>query len=140
VRFSDNIARMWVGFFIPILCFVLVKIDQCFGEPEPVITDALSAVSSILGITSSISSLLSSAGHMTSSGYKEGIFIRQKDGGCLDAEMESYNCWNPTLSLTGYKGFVVTIQFRSDVPNIETNFGEPQLKTRFQNVVAVLWI
>jgi hypothetical protein len=108
VRFSDNIARMWVGFFIPTLCFVLVKIDQCFGEPEPVITDALSAVSSILGITSSISSLLSSAGHMTSSGYQEGIFIRHKNGTYLDAGMESYNCWNPTLSATSYEGFATT--------------------------------
>jgi hypothetical protein len=104
---------MWVGFVIPTLCFVLVKVDQCFGDPEPVIGEALGAVTSVLGMASSISSLLSSAGDMSPNGFKEGIYIRHKNGGCLDAEMESNNCWNPTLLGTGYEGLAVAKTFCS---------------------------
>jgi hypothetical protein len=104
---------MWVSFVIPTLCFVLVKIDQCFGEPEPGIIAGIGAVSSIVEIASSIDGFLSSAGHMTSKGYKEGaIYIRHEKGGCLDAGRESYNCWNPTLGIfTRFKRFAVTIKF-----------------------------
>jgi hypothetical protein len=91
---------MWVGFFISTLCFVSVKIDQCFGEPEPVTMEGIGAVSSLVEITNSINGLLSSAGHRTSKGYKEGgILIRHEKGGYLDAGMESYNCWDPTLGI-----------------------------------------
>jgi hypothetical protein len=104
---------MWVGFVISTLYFELVKFDQCFGEPEPVIMEGIGAVSSIVEITNSINSLLSSAGHMTSKGYKGGIHIRHEKGGYLDAGMESYNCWDPTLGLfTKHYRFDVTITFR----------------------------
>jgi hypothetical protein len=109
VRFSNNITRMWVGFVIPTLYFVLVKIDQCFGEPEPLIGEALGAVASIVGIASSISSLLSSASQRN----EGGIYIRQEKGGCLDAGLKSYNCWNPTIGeYAKDERFAETITFR----------------------------
>jgi hypothetical protein len=93
VRFSNNNTRMWVGFVIPTLCFVLVKIDQCFGEPKPGIIAGIGAAANIAEIASSIGGLLSSAGQMTTKGYKEGgIYIRHKKGGCMTQE------WNFTIA------------------------------------------